>query len=270
VSLDLDVACEYLRKHPLPASKILEQMPLEEAAAALESVPTGIAAKVLEYVTASPASQLLMAVSPERAGAWLDALPIEVAARYLRRCGSAAERVLEHASEERRQSLHSMLRYAENTAGALLDPEVMAFAEDLSVRDAQERVRSGADHARYNLYVTDRDDRLVGVFNLRELFLAHPDQKVAEIASPNVMRLRATADASTIISHPGWRRVHALPVVDESGCYLGAIRYVGLRRLQDALAAKPDDGAQTAEALGDVFSLGLSGMLDLLAGAHPK
>jgi len=270
VTLSLDVARDFLSRHPRSAAPVLEKLESGEAAALLDCVPLETAARVLEYVTAAPAAAILSRCDSKKSAEVIDRLPIEVALRYLRRFSSSVEDVLQQLPPTKSQSLRRLMQYAEQTAGALLDPQVLALAEELTVREAVERVRASAEHARYNVYVVDRLDRLVGVLNLRELLLASENQRIGQIASRDILQLNANADTSAIVSHPGWRKVHALPVVDDAGCYLGAIRYVRLRRLQDELAAKPDDGSQTAQALGDVFSIGISGMLDLFSGPETR
>jgi len=270
VTLSLDVARDFLERHPEGAAPILERIDPREAAAVLLCVPLQTAARVLEYVTAVPAAAILSQFDSKQSALVIDLLPVEVALRYLRRLTTPIDDVLQQLPASKSQMLRPSLGYPEHTAGALLDPQVLALAEELSIREAVERVRTSAGHARYNLYVVDRTDRLVGVLNLRELLLALPDQQIGRIASRNVMHLRADADTSAIVSHPGWRKVHALPVVDDAGCYMGAIRYVRLRRLQDELAARSDNGAQTSQALGEVFSVGLSGILDLFSGPENR
>jgi len=96
--------------------------------------------------------------------------------------------------------------------------------------------------------------------------LANPTPRVREIAQGSVMRLAASADRAMIVAHPGWQRVHALPVVDQGNLYLGAVRYATLRRLELELQGDPKDRLVSARALTEVFSLGAAGIVDLLAG----
>jgi hypothetical protein len=67
--------------------------------------------------------------------------------------------------------------------------------------------------------------------------------------------------------HPGWRTFHAMPVTDEDGRLVGAIRYQTLRRLeQDADAGRAAQRATIAVgALGELFHLGMAGFVEGLA-----
>jgi hypothetical protein len=72
---------------------------------------------------------------------------------------------------------------------------------------------------------------------------------------------------AAILAHPGWRRFHALPVVDRDAVLLGAIRYQTFRGLEDAARdqSRRADAVTTVFALGELYWLGLSGLLDGLS-----
>jgi magnesium transporter len=146
-----------------------------------------------------------------------------------------------------------------------MDPEVLALPLDLTAGEALARVREQPEQARYNLYVVDGEQRLVGALNLRELLVADPSDRLADLMASEPLRLVATADRALVVSHPGWRRVHALPVVDEDDRYLGALRYHTLRELEEELLRGRHEDRSTADALGDLFAAGAAGLLEALA-----
>jgi magnesium transporter len=144
---------------------------------------------------------------------------------------------------------------------------VLALPEALTVAAALERVRDRPESARYNLYVIDAEQRLVGTLNLRELLLASPERALRDVMVPRPFHLRADADRAEVLGHPGWREVHALPVVDSARRYLGALRYRTLRELEDELRRRASADATPARALGELLALGAAGALDALGGA---
>lgn len=268
MSLARTLAVDLAERHPDDAAAVLEALPIEEGTVFVESLPVEAAAQLLRRTTSHPASALLSSLPAARAGEIASRLPVEVAAGYLRRLDAAERAPILGAIDERlSRSLRTLLRFREGTAGALMDPEVLALPGDLEVRAAVERVRRSAEHTRYNVYVVDRDDRLAGVFNLRELLLARPQQSLADIMQRDVVRVGAETDWRTLVDHPGWQRVHALPVVDAEGTYLGAVRYRTLRRLEAQRRATRSESNVTARALGDLISVGLSGAMEALAAA---
>jgi magnesium transporter len=147
-----------------------------------------------------------------------------------------------------------------------MDPEVLALPADVSAGEALDRIRAVPEHARYNVYVVDRDQRLVGVVNLRELLLARPPDRLDDLMVRKPLHLPAMASRADVLAHPGWKEVHALPVVDEQGAYLGAIRYRTLRRLEEELLQRPGEDGDATAALGQLFATAATGLLEALTG----
>jgi magnesium transporter len=175
--------------------------------------------------------------------------------------------VMESLGPEERKAMRGLLRYSEGTAGALMDPEVLAVAESVSAGDALERLRKSARHALYYVYVVSEDQKLAGVVNIRELMGARPDQLLGLIAVRTVESLPARASWESIVAHPAWKRVHALPVIETDGRFLGVVRYEAVRKLEERLAKTglEDHGAQTGAALGELYGLGLRGLFEWAA-----
>ncbi len=270
MDLETELAREAMSAHPLESAAALERLPAEEAVGLLDRVDAALAATVLRRMATPATAEILRASAPARAATWIAALPLDLAAVCLRRLEEASrEAIFSHLPEGRGRALRALLGFPEQTAGALMDPEVLALPLDLSAGEALELVRRNPEHARYNLYVVDREQLLVGVLNLRELLLADARAPLAESMREQVHRLRADADRHTIVSDPGWREVHSLPVVDEGGLFLGAVRYRTLRRLEEELrGARPDEGV-TARALGDLFRTGAAGVFEAVAASIP-
>ncbi len=147
-----------------------------------------------------------------------------------------------------------------------MDPEVLALPSDLTARSALQRVREAASFARYNLYVVDREQRLVGVLNLRELLRARAGDLLSELMVRDPMRITAAADRATLLAHPAWQRVASLPVVDDDGRYLGAVRYRTLRELENEILPKRRDD-DTGAALGTLLTVGAAAVLEAIRGA---
>jgi len=261
-------AKELIRAHPERAAAVLERLEVEAAAAVLADEDGASAGAVLAAAAPHAAGALLGALPPSHAVECLEALELDVAALLLRRLPDR-QGLLEAMPPRRRRALAALLAFPEGTAGALMDPEVLALPEDLTAADALAQVRQAADRARYNLYVLARDDRLVGVLNLRELLLATARTRLGDAMVPDPYRVPAEAPQAAVRAHPGWREVHALPVVDAEGRYLGAIRYRTLQELERGAEGFAGDGSDTAAALGDLFSAGARGLLEALAGGEP-
>lgn len=265
-----ELANGLLESHPTEAAQSLERMPPGDVAALFSKAQPGMAAGVLRQMPPPTGAAILAELDRERACEIVSELPVEAAALCLRAAApSCREALLEGLPRTRARALTSLLRFPEHSAGSLMDPDALALPQDLSAKEALARIRKGAENAHYNLYVVDRDHVLAGVVNLRELLLAPPAAPLSSFMQRRVRALPARADRHAIVSDPAWREAHALPVVDERGLYVGAIRYRTLRRLEEELhGSQPEQGA-TARALGDLFRTGAAGMLEVMAASAP-
>ncbi len=266
-SLESRLAREFVRAHPDRAATVLDRLRPEEGVRLLASVPVPQAAAAIACLSPHTAAAVLEALTPDRAAEIVEELELDVASRLLRRLSDARKTLI--ATRLRppvARAVHALLRFPENSAGALMDPEGLALPEDFTAREALARVRELPEQTRYDVYVVDRAQVLVGVLNLRELLLARSQARLAEVMTREPLRLSANADRSVVLSHPGWKKVHAIPVVDEEGCYLGVIRYRTLRHLEAELLGGTGADGNTSEALGELFAAGVAGILDALTG----
>ena len=252
----------FLESHPRDGALILERLPAEEAAAFLEKTPPQLAARVFQQMPALSAAGCLARLAPAPAAAVLNALPLNAAAGLLRCLNvDVRDRTLVHAPAEFAISLQRLLQYPEGTAGALMEPRALALPGDIRVSEARTRVRRALRSFFHYVYVVDRGQRLIGVLNLRELMLASSKTLLSSAMRPHVLRLPAHADLTSILAHPGWREFHVLPVVDDSGTFIGVIRYETLRRLEDTARPPASQALSTMLSLGELCWIALSGML---------
>jgi magnesium transporter len=139
-----------------------------------------------------------------------------------------------------------------------MDPRSPTVLEGASIGEAIATVRREPAGALYYVYVIGENFALRGVVNMRELLSADPASSVAAVMTEHPERIVADDPVDVVLRHPAWLKVHALPVVDEHGRFLGAIRYSAFRRLE-AEAGRTRSGsdpARTMGALAELFLLG--------------
>ncbi len=268
MNLERRLAEALILRHPERAATALELIPLEEATLVLSRLPAKEIAPVVQRMSLQFASAVLECLEAHLLADVVEDLPLDVSARLLRRLPPVRiEEALEDIGQPLGAALRSLLRFPEDSAGALMDPEALALPEGLTSKEAWERIRRTPEAARYNVYVVDTAQRLVGVVNLRELMVASPSARLADFMVRDPLRLDARSDRAAVLAHPGWREVHSLPVVDEDDCYLGAVRYRARRALEvELLEGHPGDGS-ASEALGRLFATGAVGVLDAISAA---
>lgn len=257
----------FMTEHPVDAARLLEELPADEAGALLTEIPTEPAGEVLRRMSAFGAASAIAAMNRNRASELVAEIPVEDASSLLRRLEPAVrDSVTAALPDERRDHLLLLLKYPEGTAGALMDPFVLVLPDDLTVDEALARVRRRARHVYFYIYVTDRGHHLAGVLDLRELLLSDASQTLASVMRRDLMKVRADIDAASIEAHPGWQEYDALPVVDERGVFVGAIRHRSVRRLRTGDGRRGDGMGGTMLSLAELYWIGIGGMLRGLTG----
>lgn len=257
----------FFQEHPDDAAKALETSPAREAAGLLEAVEPEAAAATVGRMASIASAACLVSMNPKAAAAILAELPIDTAIRLLRQMDTRIqENLLGLLPEKTARPAGLLLQYPEDTAGALMDPLAIAVPEDVVVDQVHRLIRHDPEGIFYYLYVVDREHKLTGVLDLRELMRADPSVPVASIMHTDPVTLPAGMDLMTLLRHPGWRDLDALPVIDEKGVFLGMIRQRLIRKLSEA--AEQDgqmvDSWKMALALGELYWIGVGKFFELL------
>ncbi len=268
MSLQSTLAEYAIGNHPGRAATVLERLDAGASVELLGRGPVSNAVGIVQRLSPQHATLIISGMKPERAAQLLELMPIDAAVRLLRRIDEPLQgKLIDLFDPKKVRAIRLLLGFREGTAGALMDPDALALPQDLSARDALQRIRKQADATRYNLYVVDQEQRLTGAFNLRELLSAPGRTPLFDLMVRDPYRITATTDRISMLSNPGWKRAHSLPVVDADDAYLGAIRYRTLREVEDELLSARRDDADTGAAFGQVIAAAAGGVLDALGGA---
>jgi magnesium transporter len=266
MSLEKSLSSQMLVAHPDDTAALLEGLPDEAVVALLAAEPAAAVAEVLTRLAPNRAAAALAGLESGSGPEIVLHLGLDEAADLVRRMEvEPRDRFVATLEPELARPIRTLLEFPEGTAGSLMDSRVLALPLDVTAAEAIDQIRRTPDNIRYNLYVVDRERRLVGVLNLRELLLAARNEPLGDIARADVMSIQGQESKRAILTHVAWREAHSLPVVDRSGVYLGAIRYRTWRLLvEDAMREETGRDATTADALGDLFSAGMAGFLGAL------
>jgi hypothetical protein len=85
----------------------------------------------------------------------------------------------------------------------------------------------------------------------------------------NPIRLEVDTGFATLVAHPAWQHLDALPVVDGQSRLVGAIRHMVVRRLEAELGlrARSESVVATLVGLSELYWAGLAGMFPRVAMA---
>ena len=262
--LEASLSDAYLTLHPVDAARSLEHMPPDHLRDICRSSAPSRVAPVLAQMDPVTMAALLTDLDLNLAISLVTELPAQDACPLLRRLDSEKrDALLAALPTSLGSAISESLAYPDDQAGAMLDPTVLTLWADQTVEDALTSVSRAGPRAHTYLFVIERRRILVGVVDLRKLLIADPSAILGGIARRDVARIRADADRTDILAHPAWSDFHALPVVDDTGRFLGILRHETLRRLETGPAEKASSQVALALAveLGELgWSIGCTAL----------
>ncbi|MDY0116828.1 MAG: magnesium transporter [Sulfurimonadaceae bacterium] len=140
---------------------------------------------------------------------------------------SVAQKLIKTLSPKEQSITLKLLEYPEDSIGRLMTPEYLAVKPDYTVEEAFAHIRKyGRDSETLNvIYVIDNQRRLVDDVLIKDLILASPEQKVAELLDYGFVALNAMDDQEKAIAiFQDYDRV-ALPVLNKDGVLLGIVSF---------------------------------------------
>lgn len=231
----------YVQSQPDHAARAFDGLDADDAAGVLAKLPIESAAAVLSRLAPLMAGAVLGRMELERTRSIIEALTPRQASAVIQHLEAGKrEGLLAAMPESTGRLLRELLVYAPNSAGGMMDPQVTVIPIDLTAQAATALLRKARKETIYYLYAVDRDRKLAGVLNLRDLLLAAPRDPIAPLVRRDVVSVSATTPRGEIVDLMQHRGFIALPVVDIDGRLIGVV--------------KPDEALSAAgiEAFGDL------------------
>jgi magnesium transporter len=180
---------------------------------ALSELGPEVGATLLATRSAEDIARLAQEIPSDDAAALIDNLPEELSAAVLDLMRPKESGVVEN-----------LLEYPERTAGRIMNPQVFALAEDLTVGEAITELQSNREvEMVFYLYVVDDRRHLVGVVSLRRLLLVSPETPLKRIMTPDVTSVRVDTDQEEVARQVASYNLLAVPVVDEENKLVGVV-----------------------------------------------
>lgn len=147
-----------------------------------------------------------------------------------------------------REKVLSLLKFDPESAGGIMDAEVLVFIQDFTVEKSiqlLQRIQPNRDIYQ-QIYVTDKDHRLVGYIKLEDLVLQNAQSRISSFMRPVEFVALADEDRETIAKKMVHYKLMTIPVVNENNHFLGVIPS---ETLVDVLVEEASEDVQKMSAL---------------------
>jgi len=190
---------------------------------------TEIQAKLLDQIhgyAPHAAAALLEKHSPEDAAFVLEALNPMVAQQMLHVMAEGhRSKVIAAAPIEKANQWVSNRQYPEDSVGWLMETPAAVFRPTMTIHETIEALRNLTKRAFITYgYVTDEDNKLLGILVFRDLMLGQPETLISEVMYKNIFALQPSMGLTDAMKLTVNRHIPVYPVCDTEGRLMGLVR----------------------------------------------
>ena len=213
----------------LPAATIahlLESSPHTAREVLWQLVEKANEGEVLNYLNENIQADILGRLSPEEVASLTEGLETDDIADILQQLPEQViYQVLLAMDEQDRNRLETVLSYAEDTAGGLLNTDTITVRRSLTLDVVLRYLRRHDEipDMTDNILVTSRDDHLVGILPLRKLLVSDPNATVDEVMVTDYNAIPVDMNEHDVAQLFQRMDLVSAPVIDKDGKLLGRI-----------------------------------------------
>jgi magnesium transporter len=135
-----------------------------------------------------------------------------------------SQEILRLMKPEESAEVKDLLKYAPQTAGAIMTGDYFALPSNTTAQEAIRKLQQATDTGNvFYIYVTDKDEKLVGVLSLRQLLLVPPDRTLGSMCAKDVISVTTDTDQEEAARQVAMYNLLAIPVVEKDNRLVGII-----------------------------------------------
>jgi magnesium transporter len=218
--------------HPADLATIIDQLSRSDRVGVISALDDEAAADAIGEMEPETQVDILEDLEPGRAADILEEMdPDEAADLVADLSDESREEILGLMEKEEAEEVQELMTYDEDTAGGIMTTEFVAVPANLTAAQTIDRLRELEPTAEtiYYVYVTDSENRLVGVLSLRDLIVAKPETVISTFMYDEPVALRTDSSQEEVTDVVARYNLLALPIVDAEG------RLEGIVTVDDAM-----------------------------------
>ncbi len=198
----------------LESGQFLDSMNVEQVADALEQVETDFQASLVEDMDDERVADVLEEMDPDEAADLLAELPVE-----------RSQRLVSLMEKEEAEDVKHLLTFPEDSAGGIMTTDYATVPPNITAEQAIKLLRETASDidTLINVYVTDVEKHLIGVFSLTELIFADPNALVSDFMEDRIKSVHTLDDQDEVAQIITKYDLLAVPVVNEENVIQGIV-----------------------------------------------
>lgn len=230
-------------------AELLEHMKEEAAVTVFRLIPKEQAAEVFSYMEHDLQESIVTAITESELHNIVNELFLDDTVDLLEEMpANFVNRILKHTDAKTRQEINRLLKYPEDSAGSLMNTELVDFKKEMTVREAFAKIRQQGDDMEdfSNFYVTDKNRILEGTLTIKDMIMAGDEVLLGDIMNEKVIYAYTLSDKEEVGSMFSKYGLSAMPVVDNEK------RLVGIITVDDAVEVIQEEVTEDFEIMAAV------------------
>ena len=161
---------------------------------------------------------------------------------------NVVKRILKNVDEKDRKIINEILNYPDDCAGSIMTTEFIDLKENMTVSQAFDKIKKIGlkKETVYNCYVLDKNRKLLGVIDIKDLLIADRDEIIKDLMDENIVTVNTLDDKEDVANVLAKYDYVALPVVDKEK------RLVGIVTVDDAIDVMQDEASEDFEKMAAI------------------
>lgn len=214
------------KTHPVDIAETLMELEDDDKITLFLQLPWDFASDVLEEIDPETFSDMIKVLKDDQKAYILDMMSQDDIVDKLGELSDKRSReIIAYLDIEDAADVRELMFYDEDTAGGIMTKDYITLKKDYTIYHSIETLRETAPESEtiYYVYVTDNDEKLVGVISLRELIVSKPNALVSDVMNENVISVDVYDDQEEVAKIVSKYSLLAIPVTDNDRNMLGII-----------------------------------------------
>ncbi|WP_114937814.1 magnesium transporter [Mucilaginibacter endophyticus] len=213
--------------HASEIAILFEKLQQEEKERIINILPADIASEVLSEMDEEHGpAELLVNLDPEKRTEIVEELDYDDATDIISQLDEEDQQeILEDLDHEDASSIRALMTYAEDTAGGLMNSEIIKVNINMDKKDALDEIIRQSEEMEefYTICVVDNNDILKGILSIKTVIKARADARISDLVTTDFVYVKAELDQEEVARLIKQYNLTSIPVVDDHMKLLGRV-----------------------------------------------
>jgi magnesium transporter len=215
--------------HPSEIAILFESLSQESRERIISILPAELASEIISEMDSEfHPEKLLENLLPERRSEIVEELDYDDATDLISQLPEEQQQeILEELDEEDASNIRSLLKYENDTAGGLMNTQVIKINEYLNKKEALEEIIKQSEEMEefYTINVINDQNILLGIVSLKDIIKARNNVRIKELIISDFVYVTAETDQEEVAKLISQYNLTSIPVVDAEMKLLGRITF---------------------------------------------